>query len=231
MDSHHSSFWELLNRLEDHLTGGFLRDHPPVPRVSCAGKRGTDRDSGDSLDAVAEEIRNCIRCTLSRERNNVVPGEGVDTPLVMVIGEGPGFEEDRTGRPFVGKSGAYLDKWLEAIGLDRATNCFIGNIVKCRPPNNRDPIEEEITQCRSYLDRQIRLLSPSVILTVGRLASQLIVESDLGIGKLRGRAYKYLGIPVVPTYHPSGVLRNPAYRRAVWDDLQRVKQILGSLDS
>lgn len=146
----------------------------------------------------------------------------------MIIGEGPGADEDRTGRPFVGPAGQYLDKWLSAIGLDRNTNCFIGNIVKCRPPGNRDPEPAESLACRSYLDRQIALLKPKAILTVGRISSQLLIGSSEGIGRLRGNTYAYRGIPLIPTYHPSGVLRNPDYRGAVWEDLRRLQALLDS---
>ena len=150
-------------------------------------------------------------------------------PLVMAVGEGPGAEEDRTGRPFVGPAGRYLDRWLASIGLDRRTNCFIGNIVKCRPPGNRDPEQEESRACRSYLDRQIALLKPKALLSLGRISSQLLIESSLGIGRLRGGTYAYRDIPLIPTYHPSGVLRNPEYRAPVWEDLQRLKTLLDSL--
>ena len=184
----------------------------------------------DSLEAVAAEVTQCTLCGLSRGRQNSVPGEGVTNPLVMVIGEGPGAGEDQTGRPFVGPAGQYLDKWLASVDLSRQTNCFIGNIVKCRPPGNRDPEKEESQSCRPYLDRQIAVLKPKVLLTVGRIASQLLIDSALGIGRLRGSTYVYRGIPLIPTYHPSGVLRNPEYRSPVWDDLRRLRALLNSLE-
>jgi uracil-DNA glycosylase family 4 len=156
-----------------------------------------------------------------------VPGEGTSRPRVLVVGEGPGFEEDRSGRPFVGPAGRYLDKWLQAIGLDRGTNCFIANIVKCRPPGNRDPLPEESAACLPYLQRQIALLQPRAILTVGRISTQILVGRSVGIGELRGQRYTYRGIPLVATYHPSAVLRNQSLRKPVWEDLKLLRSVLG----
>jgi DNA polymerase len=143
----------------------------------------------------------------------------------MVVGEGPGAEEDRRGKPFVGRAGQYLDRWLAAVGLDRTSNCFIGNIVKCRPPGNRDPLPEESAACMPYLKEQIDILKPKAILTLGRIATQILCGRSEGIGKLRGEELDYLGIPVVPTYHPSAVLRNTDLRPAVWEDLKRLRAL------
>ena len=148
---------------------------------------------------------------------------GVESPDVLVVGEGPGADEDAQGLPFVGKAGQYLDKWLDAIQLSRHTNCFIGNMVKCRPPMNRDPQPDEIAACLPYLERQIALLKPRFILTVGRISSAVLTGQEAGIGRLRGRTYSFHGIPLIPTYHPSAVLRDPSLRRPVWDDLRRLK--------
>ncbi|MCL2481532.1 MAG: uracil-DNA glycosylase, partial [Spirochaetaceae bacterium] len=162
----------------------------------------TQESEQDSFEKIANEIMQCKKCRLCNVRKNSVPGAGVLNPLVMVIGEGPGAEEDSQGLPFVGAAGQYLDKWLNAISLDRATNCFIGNIVKCRPPGNRDPQFDEIEQCIVFLKRQIALLNPKAILALGRIASSIITAREDGIGKLRGAIYNYEGIPVVVTYHP-----------------------------
>jgi DNA polymerase len=178
------------------------------------------------MERVASEVSGCTRCRLSETRNNTVPGEGPPDPLVMCIGEGPGADEDRTGRPFVGRAGQYLDKWLTAVDLDRRTNTYIANIVKCRPPGNRDPLEDEADACLPYLRRQIALLGPSYILTLGRVASQILTGRTEGIGSLRGGTYEFLGVPLIPTYHPSGVLRNPELRAPVWEDLKRLKALL-----
>ena len=187
-------------------------------------QRNTAESNG--LAQIAEEVSACTRCSLHTGRNKTVPGGGAASPVVMIIGEGPGGEEDRTGQPFVGKAGKYLDKWLSAVGLDRDTNCFIGNIIKCRPPGNRDPLPEETSACLPYLERQVDLLKPKIILTVGRIAIQVLTGKSQGIGALRGSTYEYRGIPVVPTYHPSGVLRNPEYRVPVWEDLKRLKDLI-----
>ena len=173
-----------------------------------------------------EEVRNCTRCELGLGRTNAVPGLGPAHPDVFIIGEGPGAEEDRTGVPFVGRAGQYLDKWLAAIDLSREENTYIGNIVKCRPPNNRDPRPEEASACLPYLMRQIEILKPKAILTLGRIAVQVLLNTTRGIGASRGRVYLFHEIPLVATYHPSGVLRNPGYRRDVWDDLKLLKSVL-----
>lgn len=196
-----------------------------VPAGPLGG--GADREERSrSLAAVAGEIGVCEKCGLCSGRNHVVPGEGVLDPLVMVIGEGPGADEDRTGRPFVGRAGQYLDKWLAAIELSRDTNAFIGNVVKCRPPGNRDPLPDESIACRPYLDRQIEIIRPKAILTVGRIAAQQLLGTETGIGRLRGTTYRYNGTPLMATYHPSGVLRNPTLRAAVWEDLKRLRSFL-----
>ena len=211
----------------DHFSG---REAPKTANTGTAvqRERRADSEETDSLELIASEVSLCRRCGLAATRNRPVPGEGVPRPLLMVIGEGPGGDEDLSGRPFVGPAGRYLDKWLEAIGLNRQEHCFIGNVVKCRPPGNRDPQPDEAALCRPFLDRQIELLRPRVILTVGRISSQMLIDSSLGIGRLRGGDYSYQGIPLIPTYHPSGELRNPEYRSAGWEDLRRVKALLAS---
>jgi uracil-DNA glycosylase len=178
------------------------------------------------LAMLEERVHACTRCQLHSGRINAVPGTGVLDPLVMVIGEGPGADEDHRGLPFVGRAGQFLDKWLEAVGLSRTTNAYISNIVKCRPPENRDPLPHESEACLPYLREQISLIRPMTIMTVGRIASGILIGSDAGIGKLRGRTYYYDGIPLVPTYHPSGVLRNPEYKRPVWEDLKRLRALI-----
>ena len=171
-------------------------------------------------------MRACGLCGLSETRRNAVPGMGVLDPLVMCIGEGPGAEEDAQGLPFVGPAGQYLDKWLEAIELSRDTNAYIANIVKCRPPMNRDPREDERAACVPYLRRQIQLIRPKTILALGRIASSYLLDSQQGIGKLRRQVMSFEGIPLIATYHPSGVLRNPEYRRPVWEDLKLLRQTI-----
>ncbi|MFP4509803.1 MAG: uracil-DNA glycosylase family protein [Spirochaetaceae bacterium] len=177
------------------------------------------------LQEVVDAIRTCNQCPLSAVRNRAVPGTGVLDPLVMVIGEGPGADEDRTGMPFVGRAGQFLDKWLEAIGLSRETNAYITNIVKCRPPQNRDPLPDERAACIPYLERQIALVRPRALLTVGRISSRVICGVDTSMGELRKQSHQYRGVPVVATYHPSAVLRNETLKRPVWEDLKRLREI------
>jgi DNA polymerase len=163
-----------------------------------------------------------------------VPGEGVPHPLVLVVGEGPGADEDAAGRPFVGKAGQLLDRILSGIGLSRDKNCFIANVVKCRPPGNRDPLPAEIAACLPFLERQIDLLKPLAILAVGRVPANTLLNDDRGIGKLRGCFTEYRSrkaggpaIPLLATYHPSALLRDEALKRPVWED---VKLLMGKLE-
>jgi uracil-DNA glycosylase family 4 len=180
----------------------------------------------DPWKEVQEQVAVCRKCRLCEERHHTVFGEGVLHPLVMVIGEGPGTEEDASGRPFVGRGGQYLDKWLAPIGLSRDTNVYIANVVKCRPPQNRTPEPDEIEACLPYLKRQIELVQPKLILLSGSTAAHAILRRPEGVGKLRGQTFDYEGIPVVVTYHPAGVLRNPEYRRPVWEDMKRIAHML-----
>jgi DNA polymerase len=182
---------------------------------------------GASLAEIAAAVLSCTRCVLHRGRKQAVPGEGAAKPRVLVVGEGPGAEEDATGRPFVGPAGQLLDRMLKAIELDRDANCFIANVVKCRPPANRDPLPEESAACLPYLRAQIAALRPRAILAVGRVAAQTLTGLTAGVGELRRRQLTYEGIPLAVTYHPSAVLRDPSLRRPVWEDLKRLKSILG----
>jgi DNA polymerase len=233
---------DLLDTLDAYLRDGFrpARTEPsseiatsPVaaaddPRSSSRTVRSESvDDTAGALAELAAAVSRCERCGLSRSRKLAVAGEGVPSPLVLAVGEAPGAEEDRTGRPFVGAAGRYLDKWLAAVGLDRGTNCYIANVVKCRPPGNRDPAAEEIEQCRGYLERQIDLLRPRAILAVGRFAAQVLTGTTLGITALRGATHAYRGTPLVATYHPAAVLRDPGLRAAVWEDLKRLRALYG----
>lgn len=147
----------------------------------------------------------------------------------MFIGEGPGEEEDKTGRPFVGAAGQYLDKWIPGIGLKRQ-DCFIANIVKCRPPSNREPHPDEISACFPYLERQIKAVRPRAICCLGRISAHVMLQSSASLGQLRGRVHDWRGIPLVVTYHPSAVLRDSTLRRPVWDDLKLLKTLLPAAD-
>lgn len=184
--------------------------------------------TADTLEIISEEIAACGRCGLAATRNFAVPGEGADNPLVLIIGEGPGAEEDNTGHAFIGEAGKLLDKMLAAIDLSRKTNTHILNIVKCRPPGNRDPNPDEISLCLPYLHRQIDLLNPVAILTLGRVALTSLVNTSDGIGKVHGQFFEYRGYPLMPTYHPSALLRNEEYKRPAWEDLKKLRAWINS---
>ena len=183
------------------------------------------QENFDTLEGIASAVKNCRACRLCEQRHNTVFGEGVTNPLVLVVGEGPGAEEDKTGRPFVGAAGQLLDKMLAAIQLSRSKNCFIANIVKCRPPNNRTPESDECTICRKYLNAQIKLLKPTMILAMGNTAMQSLLGQS-GITKLHGIFFNMNGIPVMPTFHPSALLRDVTKKRDAWEDLKLFRRRL-----
>ena len=184
-----------------------------------------NQENFDTLEGIASAVKNCRACRLCEQRHNTVFGEGVTNPLVLVVGEGPGAEEDKTGRPFVGAAGQLLDKMLAAIQLSRTKNCFIANIVKCRPPNNRTPESDECTICRKYLNAQIKLLKPTMILAMGNTAMQSLLGQS-GITKLHGIFFNMNGIPVMPTFHPSALLRDVTKKRDAWEDLKLFRRRL-----
>lgn len=182
-----------------------------------------------TISDINKKISICTNCSLSKSRNNVVPGEGVENPLVLVVGEGPGYNEDMKGLPFVGDAGELLDKMLSAIQLSRKTNCYITNIVKCRPPQNRDPYTEEKNACFSFLETQIHLLKPKMILCMGRISAQTLLKSEEPMSKLRQKIHDYKGIPLVATYHPSALLRDESYKAPAWEDLKMFRRKLNEL--
>jgi DNA polymerase len=218
---------DFLDIAEDYVRDGFHTERAPV-QFRENGRPASAPASDDSLARIADEVRACTRCRLASGRKNAVPGEGAERPLVMVVGEGPGADEDATGRPFVGRAGQLLDRMLASIGLSRGTNCFIANVVKCRPPNNRDPEADETAACSSFLERQIALLEPRMILTVGRIPTQKLLGTAEGIGRLRGRFVDYRGIPLLATYHPSALLRDDSLKRPAWEDLKLIRDALPS---
>jgi DNA polymerase len=218
--------WKTLDLLQDYLETGFSREHPEIEvREVAPADRPVAPDPASLLSAVAAEVAGCTRCALSISRRNVVPGEGSLRPPVLFVGEAPGEEEDKTGRPFVGPAGKYLEKWIAAAGLERAA-CFIANCVKCRPPQNREPHPDELAACVPFLERQIGALHPRVICCLGRIASHALLSTSASLGELRGRVHARAGIPVVVTYHPSAVLRDQALRAPVWQDLKLLKTLL-----
>lgn len=198
-----------------------LRDQaePEIPaQVESAG----GMDWSELRDCVAS----CTRCELSQSRTNTVFGVGNRNADWLVIGEAPGAEEDRRGEPFVGRAGKLLDEMLRAIGQSR-DSVFIANILKCRPPNNRDPKPAESAACRQYLERQIELIRPKIILAVGKIAAQNLLGSDEPVGRMRGRQHELGGIPLVVTYHPAYLLRSPSQKSKSWRDLRLAARLAG----
>ena len=177
-------------------------------------------------DALEAEAKGCQLCRLARERTNVVFSDGNPKGRLMVVGEAPGANEDRTGLPFVGQAGKLLDLMLASIGLARRDSVYICNVLKCRPPGNRDPMQDEIELCSPYLKRQIQLVAPEVILAVGTFSAKLLTGLSKPLGQLRGEIYAYEGVPLIVTYHPAALLRNSGWTRAAWDDLQLLGQQL-----
>ncbi|WP_407396949.1 uracil-DNA glycosylase [Treponema sp.] len=197
------------------------------PKVT--GQQPSD-NGGITIESICSKISTCRNCVLSNTRTNTVPGEGVQHPYVMVIGEGPGEDEDKTGRPFVGKAGQLLDKMLAAIGLSRTTNCYIANIVKCRPPMNRTPMPDEANACAGYLQAQIHILKPKFILAMGRTAAQNLLKTNTGINTLRGNwlelQFGNEKIPLMATFHPSALLRDERLKAPAWQDLKKFREKL-----
>ncbi len=210
-----------------------------LPRVApevaiAAGSADVDRDDAPDVaparldwEALEQCVAGCTLCPLHRGRTQTVFGVGDRSASWMLIGEAPGAEEDRRGEPFVGRAGKLLDEMLRAVGLGRE-RVYIANIVKCRPPENRNPADEEAAACRAYLERQIELVRPDIILAVGKVAAHNLLHSDAPVGRLRGRRHQYGDIPLVVTYHPAYLLRSPSQKRLAWDDLCLARDLAGA---
>ncbi|MEO8198600.1 MAG: uracil-DNA glycosylase [Thermoanaerobaculia bacterium] len=181
------------------------------------------------LATLAEQVAGCRQCKLCTTRTQTVFASGDPRARLMLIGEGPGEEEDRQGLPFVGPAGELLNKILAAIGRTR-DEVYVANIVKCRPPGNRDPEPDEVRACRGYLERQIDLVQPAVIVALGRIAAQELLGTDASLSRLRGDWHEVRGIPVRVTYHPAALLRNAAWKRPTWEDMQLVRDRLLAAD-
>jgi uracil-DNA glycosylase family 4 len=174
------------------------------------------------------EVSGCVQCSLHKSRTQTVFGVGDEQADWMLIGEAPGGEEDRLGDPFVGQAGKLLDNMLAAIGLSRTHNVYIANVLKCRPPGNRNPEPEEVAKCSPFLLRQIALVKPKLILAMGRFAAQTLLATDASIASLRGRVFQYAGVPTVVTYHPAYLLRNLPDKAKAWEDLVFARRTLNS---
>ena len=187
--------------------------------------------SSAELPKSYKDLRNhalsCTRCGLAESRKNVVFSDGVEDASVMVVGEAPGANEDQTGLPFVGAAGKFLDLLLATVDLSRVKNTYICNVLKCRPPGNRDPKPDEIKSCSPFLTRQIQLIQPEALLAVGSFAGRLLTgQEKTALGRIRGEVHSYQGVPLVVTYHPAALLRNPKWTFAFWEDLQLLRQVL-----
>ncbi len=184
-----------------------------------------DRESdADPLTVLGQEARSCQKCGLAQTRTSVVFGSGKTNADLMFVGEAPGADEDRQGLPFVGAAGQLLTRMIEAMGLTRE-DVYIANIIKCRPPNNRDPKPDEIAECQPYLLQQIDLIAPIIICTLGRFAAQTLLQTTESMGRLRGKIFEYHGAKLVPTYHPAALLRNAHWKRPAWEDLKLVRKL------
>jgi DNA polymerase len=199
---------------------------PVVPRQAAA-REAAPREAGYDWQQLRERVAACTRCGLSATRTQTVFGVGNLQAEWLVVGEAPGAEEDRQGEPFVGRAGQLLNAMLRAIGLMRE-QVYIANVLKCRPPQNRDPVAAETTECLPYLDRQIALLKPKIMLVVGRIAAQNLLRTEAKLGALRQRVHSFgpSNVPLIVTYHPAYLLRSPAEKRKAWEDLKFAREVL-----
>ena len=181
----------------------------------------------ESLEAIARAVKDCTRCSLYKTATNPVPGEGNPNAELVCVGEAPGAKEDETGRPFIGQAGQLLTRILAAIELTRE-EVFICNVLKHRPPGNRNPLPEEVAACGPYLIRQLELIKPKVIVAFGTFAAQTLLNTKSSLGQLRGLVHQYHGIPLIVTYHPAALLRNPAWKRPTWEDVKLARRVLDS---
>ena len=216
---------EILESIEDYL---IYYKTLGVKEISLSMAPHKEKKSKETLEDIRADIGECTRCNLHKGRTYIVFGEGNPKAELMFIGEGPGHDEDVTGRPFVGRAGQLLTKIIEAMKFKRE-DVYIANIVKCRPPNNRVPEPEEVRTCEGFLHRQISVIHPKVIVCLGSVATQNLLKTEDKITGLRGKFTEWNGIPVLPTYHPAFLLRNPSMKRVVWEDMKKVMEFLSEL--
>ncbi len=224
---------ELLGYLREIGFEDLRREVLSPPKEASEPQAASERTAEEraaELLSVAETAAACTRCPLSRGRKTVVFGCGDADADLMFIGEGPGAEEDRQGLPFVGRAGELLTRIIAAIEL-RREEVYIANIVKCRPPGNRDPRPEEVAACRGFLERQIELIRPRVIVALGRVAAQTLLGNDLPLGRMRGQWFRVQGVETRVTYHPAALLRNANLKRPTWEDMQVVRDRLRELSA
>lgn len=223
----------ILDRLKDHLQfyeqlGVSFVMAPPVESTGAPDSETSPHSNPEELSGLEERILSCKKCRLSETRTHAVPGEGDRQARLMFVGEGPGRDEDRIGRPFVGRAGQLLTKIIKAMEFERS-QVYITNVVKCRPPQNRNPLDDEVESCKDFLLDQIRIIKPAVIVTLGKVAADFFVPGSPTMGSIRGKFHLFGDIPVMPTYHPAYLIRNERNRdlkRKVWEDM---KQVMGLL--
>jgi len=209
--------------LQAQRTGGSF----PATQVS-PGLFSPSENERESLESIRADLGDCRRCKLCSGRTNIVFGSGTSQAKLVFVGEGPGADEDAQGLPFVGAAGQLLTRIIEAIQLTR-DQVYICNIVKCRPPSNRTPEEDEIAACSPFMFRQVESIRPRVICCLGAVAAQTVLGTKTAVGKLRGRFHDYRGIQVMPTWHPAYLLRNPAAKRDVWEDVRKIRALLDEI--
>lgn len=185
-----------------------------------------NKDAKSDLDIFCKEICECQKCSLGTTRNKFVFGVGDPQANLMLVGEAPGAEEDRLGEPFVGRAGKLLDKILTAINRSRLKDVYICNVLKCRPPNNRDPLASEVEQCEPYLLKQIEIMRPKLIVALGRVAGSTLLKIEQPLKGMRGKLHDYFGTPLIVTYHPAALLRNSGFKVAAWEDFKWIRSIL-----
>ncbi|WP_341644738.1 uracil-DNA glycosylase [Thauera sp. SDU_THAU2] len=217
---------ERAPRTEIAHSGSATRAEPVRPAAGMPDPGRLERIAALEWDALEADIRNCRACVLCEQRKQAVPGVGDREADWMLVGEGPGREEDQRGEPFVGQAGRLLDNMLAALALQRGANVYIANAVKCRPPHNRTPEAAEIGSCLPYLERQIELVKPRLLLALGRPAAQALLNTEISISRARGRIFDYKGIPVVVSYHPAYLLRNPQDKGKAWADLCFARKVM-----
>ena len=210
---------DLFGNVTKPTTNSYKKEEPIVPAFPSELWTKTK-----SLDELNNAINTCMKCSLGETRIKFVFGVGNPKAEVVVVGEAPGADEDEKGEPFVGRAGQLLNKILEAVQLKRE-EVFICNILKCRPPNNRDPQTEEIDCCEPYLWKQLEIIKPKIILCAGRIAGQSLLKTNASLTLLRGKVHDYRGIPLMVTYHPAALLRNPNWKRPCWEDMQQFKKL------
>ena len=226
----------LVNELRDMLAAArsqfeYLRDlgveHQATATAPGKGEQdpGPQHPTAETLEGIRQDLGDCRRCGLAASRSQLVYGVGNPDARLVLVGEAPGREEDLRGEPFVGEAGRLLDRILAAMGM-RREDVYICNVLKCRPPNNRDPMPEEVTTCEAFLIRQIAAIEPQVIVGLGRFAVHSLLKTRVPISQLRGEWQDYHGIPLMPTYHPAYLLRNPEGKREVWEDMKAVLHLI-----